>query len=135
EAGLSDLVNRYENGSLTRKDLVDAFERSFAEQWFNTIANQTDVIRSFNAEGHHAAIDRFRRIDRELIKQTRHVIADRLAHSTPSSNGAVSGQSEMGILRRELQKKRRHLPTRRLIESIPNLLARLKPCFLMSPLS
>lgn len=41
----------------------------------------------------------------------------------------------MGILRRELQKKSRHLPTRKLIESIPNLMARLKPCFLMSPLS
>ena len=41
----------------------------------------------------------------------------------------------MGILRREIEKKRRHLPTRRLIESIPTLLPKLKPCFLMSPLS
>jgi very-short-patch-repair endonuclease len=41
----------------------------------------------------------------------------------------------VGILRRELAKKRRHMPTRRLIESMPTLLPRLKPCFLMSPLS
>ena len=35
----------------------------------------------------------------------------------------------------EAQKKRRHLPLRKLFERIPNLLPTLKPCLMMSPLS
>jgi superfamily I DNA and/or RNA helicase len=34
-----------------------------------------------------------------------------------------------------MQKKRRHLPIRQLVQSLPTLLPRLKPCLLMSPLS
>ena len=41
----------------------------------------------------------------------------------------------MGVLIRELQKKQRHLPVRKLLEQIPRLLRLLKPCLLMSPLS
>jgi superfamily I DNA and/or RNA helicase len=41
----------------------------------------------------------------------------------------------VGILQRQLALKRGHLPVRRLVQKLPNLLPRLKPCFLMSPLS
>jgi very-short-patch-repair endonuclease len=36
---------------------------------------------------------------------------------------------------REMNKKRRHLPLRKLFTAIPNLLLRLKPCVMMSPLA
>ena len=70
-----------------------------------------------------------------LIADTSAVVVARLAHDRPARHGQASAQSELGILRRELEKKRRHMPTRRLIEAMPNLLPRLKACFLMSPLS
>jgi hypothetical protein len=35
----------------------------------------------------------------------------------------------------ELSKKKRHKPMRILIQEIPELLQRLKPCWMMSPLS
>ena len=41
----------------------------------------------------------------------------------------------MNILTRELSKKTRRIAVRRLIQRIPNLLQKLKPCFLMSPLA
>jgi superfamily I DNA and/or RNA helicase len=41
----------------------------------------------------------------------------------------------VGILRRELQKKKRIKPLRRLLAEIPNVLQALKPCMLMSPIS
>lgn len=133
--GLDDLIRRYESGSLSRTDLPDAFERSFARTWFASTADLVHAIRSFNAHNHAAVVHRFRSLDTNLIEATRRVVSARLAAAAPAGAGPVSAQSEIGILRRELAKKRRHMPTRRLIEAIPNLLARLKPCFLMSPLS
>ncbi|KAA0214513.1 MAG: DUF3320 domain-containing protein [Leptolyngbya sp. PLA3] len=133
--GLHDLLLHYESGSLTRAHLSDAFERSFARTWFASTADRVPAVRTFNAHTHTGVVQRFRTLDTSLIDLTRRVVSARLAQAAPAGAGPVSAQSEIGILRRELAKKRRHMPTRRLIEAIPNLLARLKPCFLMSPLS
>jgi hypothetical protein len=43
--------------------------------------------------------------------------------------------SEISILLKEAAKKRKQMPLRRLFDRIPNLVRRLKPCFLMSPIS
>lgn len=43
--------------------------------------------------------------------------------------------SEWGVLRREITKKRMHLPLRQLLQEIPSAVLRLTPCLLMSPLS
>lgn len=135
DAGLGDLLQRYEDGRLTRDQLVPAFERSFHEDWFNATANSIDIVRTFNAHTHQQAIDRFGQMDLQAITQSRHVITSRLSFNLPAEDVPVSRQSELGVLRRELQKKTKHMPPRQLIGTIPNLLAKLKPCFLMSPLS
>lgn len=133
--GLADLVARFEIGELGRDELSPAFEASYAREWFVSVANSVEAIRTFNAEIHESQIERFRRLDTDTISMARLVVAGRLASSAPSASVRASSQSEVGILRRELEKKRRHMPTRRLVERLPNLLPKLKPCFLMSPLS
>src|SRR5690606_37172060 len=41
----------------------------------------------------------------------------------------------LGTLRRELQKKSRHMPVRKLMSTLSGVLPSLTPCILMSPLS
>ena len=48
---------------------------------------------------------------------------------------SVTRNSEWGILRHEMTKKKQHLPLRELMTSIPTALTKLTPCLLMSPLS
>lgn len=135
EAGLGDLAGRVESGEVPPERAGDAFERAYGEWWFNATANGIASLRGFNAEAHAGLIARFREQDRGVIGMARSVVASRVGRSVPAVPESGSSQSEVGILRRELAKKRRHMPTRRLIESMPTLLPRLKPCFLMSPLS
>ncbi len=135
EAGLSELIDSYERGETSRENLSDAFEYAFGIQWFNATANSVDAVREFNADIHATAVDRFRMLDTQHIEQTKAVVASIVGEAAPAAPENASSRSEVGILRREMEKKRRHMPTRRLIASIPNLLPRLKPCFLMSPLS
>lgn len=134
ELGLFKIVEGYEHGELPIQDLQTVFWRSFGRAWFAAVADQVEPVRGFNEDAHLATAERFRLLDKQMIELTRHVVTDRLDRDRPRPS-AASSQSEMGILRREIEKKRRHLPMRRLIESIPTLLPRLKPCFLMSPLS
>ncbi len=135
DAGLAQTVAGFEAGVLEREELQPTFEAGFAREWFNSVANSVEAIRTFNAELHESQIGRFRALDKATLAMTKAVVAGRLALDAPSASVRASSQSEIGILRRELEKKRRHLPTRKLIERLPNLLPRLKPCFLMSPLS
>lgn len=135
EAGLMALVGAYERGELGLNDLRPVFEFEFGSAWFVATANGVEVIREFSTDVQDSLVDRFRKLDRDVIERTKYVVGALLSDAAPSTPENVSARSEVGILRRELEKKRRHLPTRKLISSIPNLLPRLKPCFLMSPLS
>ncbi|HYF15047.1 MAG TPA: DUF4011 domain-containing protein [Phycisphaerales bacterium] len=133
--GLGSLTDGLESGTLAPDGLGDVFERSFGQRWFNAIANAEPVLREFNGTSHNEAIAAFRRLDRELIQATKRVVTARLAARLPRSSNSASPQSELGVLRRELEKKAGHMATRKLVEAMPNLLPCLKPCFLMSPLS
>ena len=133
--GLEPLIALYEQGGCAVDEIEAVFWRSFGGPWFTAVADGVDAVRSFNASAHDDAIERFRLLDSRSIELSRYVISAGLSAGMPSGSADASDKSEMGILRREISKKRRHLPTRRLIESIPTLLPRLKPCFLMSPLS
>ena len=47
----------------------------------------------------------------------------------------VGDYTEMHLLRREINKQRRHIPIRQLVKRAGNALQQLKPCFMMGPLS
>ncbi|MFN5945324.1 MAG: DUF4011 domain-containing protein [Phycisphaerae bacterium] len=134
DAGLAPLIAVHEQGA-ARNVLSDAFERGYGRLWFNSVADRIPAIRDFTEQAHSARIRRFREHDQQVTSLTPLAVAGRVTSEWPDASVDAAAQSELGVLRRELQKKTRLLPTRRLIESAPNLIARLKPCFLMSPLS
>src|SRR5690606_16647608 len=80
-------------------------------------------------------IERFRELDRRTIELGGQVLRARLAMNVPPPGGTAVETSEVGLLQRQARLQRRHMPVRKLIQKLPNLLPRLKPCFLMSPLS
>lgn len=134
-SGLDSLIVEYERGTLLRDQLGEAFERGYGNAWYAEVGDSVPAIRDFTIQNHQLHLDRFRKLDEQVTKHTSQEIAARLELTRPSLEATSSTQSELGILRKELQKKARHLPTRKLLELAPNLIARLKPCFLMSPLS
>lgn len=76
----------------------------------------------------------FRALDEHFTKLTRGYVRARLCGEVPDQD-QVARSSDWGILRHEMQKKKRHMPLRELIGRIPTALGTLSPCLLMSPLS
>ncbi len=135
--GLEALREALERREITPEQLEDAFEHSFYAWWIEALFEAVPVLRRFRGPEQDARIDDFRRLDGEVMDTTKQVVLARLAVDLPSGRAAAasrSDSSEMGLLQRELM-KRRNLPIRRLFERIPNVLVRIKPCMLMSPLS
>ncbi len=135
DAGLPPLVEGYEAGRWPGGMLAKIVDRSIGQQWLSHTIDSTETLRSFNSREQERRIAKFVRLDRDQLDLTSHFLRAKFAANVPRVHGEASGASEMGILQRQLKLQRRHMPVRKLIQRLPNLLPRLKPCLLMSPLS
>ena len=109
--------------------------RLFEYAWLSALTTQTlrdePLLGEFDGDTHHGFIDRFRRLDLALFQNNRARVA--LSHWGRLPRGPGGGQ--LGVLRREFEKKRRHLPLRKLMAAAGNAIVQIKPLFMMSPLS
>ncbi len=133
--GLSPLADAHMQGELLGSQCERAVERSILTEWSVAMRDATSVLRDFDGKSHHRLVDQFRAADEQHIVDGRAHIASVIEGRLPRPGADVGAASEPGILKRELSKKTRHMPLRKLLGQIPNLLVRLKPCLLMSPLS
>lgn len=135
DAGLEPLVKPYERGKLAHEQVEPAFQRGFYQIWIeNELANDR-VLSSFSRGLFEDKIRQFRELDETFTRLTRQEVYARLSARLPQLNGDTLQNSEMGILQREILKQKKHMAVRQLFSKIPNLLNRLKPCLLMSPIS
>ena len=134
--GLQVLVTRLESGAVPLRDVESHFKFSYRNWWLKKTIDRDPVLRGFSSADHARKIREFREADERFQKLTEDYIVATLSGRIPSISGDAPGpDSELGRLRRELQKQRRQLPVRQLVHGMPTLLPRLKPCLLMSPLS
>ncbi len=77
---------------------------------------------------------KFIQSDREHKYYSRNRIIEMIEAKKPKIS-LTSQSSEIGMLKKEIGKSRRHKPLRQLFADIRNLVFLLKPCFMMSPLS
>ncbi len=134
--GLQGLVSSLEIGAVELPDLEAHFDFSYCDWWLKKIMDIDPILREFSSADHERKIREFRQTDTKFQKLTEKYIAATLSGRIPTATGAMVGaDSELGKLRRELQRQRGHMPVRQLVKGLPTLLPKLKPCLLMSPLS
>jgi very-short-patch-repair endonuclease len=134
--GLVPMVYKLESSNRANIDVAGLFERSFRHALLFAIMEKEGSLRDFFGNEHNERIERFRQLDEQLAKLSRDMIRVRLAAGIPKVEETNDiPRQEIGLLRKEIGKKTRHIPVRQLIGKIPTLLPRLKPCVLMSPLS
>jgi very-short-patch-repair endonuclease len=134
-SGLSPLAQAHRRGELGTSELRDAFERSFREAWWNATVDADPQLAHFLGAQQDQRIDEHRRLDLRSLELAQRLVQVKLEQSVAEALQEGGLSEQISLLRRELKKKRRHLPMRRLFQSIPDLLSRLTPCMLMSPLS
>ena len=133
---LTPIITQLESPHGPTMDAPALFERSFRRAFFFAIIDLESVLREFFGREHTERIERFRHLDKMMATLTRDLIRARLAASIPRDQVQHDiPKAELGLLRKEIGKKKRHIPVRQLLSRIPKLLPRLKPCVLMSPLS
>lgn len=133
--GLISVVGALESGAVGIDRVVDYFEYSYQAWWLKRAIDREPVLRSFASVEHERKIKEFRSVDEKFQQLTRDFIVARLAGKIPNANVQTGPDSEVGRLRRQLQMQRGLMSVRTLVQNLPTLLPKLKPCLLMSPLS
>ena len=135
-SGIQGFVVALETGMITVQRASEAFDIAYFKRMLDAILNENRTLAQFNGLTQQQRIDRFCELDDQYIKLTRKLIFAKLAATLPRRrSGPCPEGTELGLLKRECEKKARQKPVRQLLSEIPKLAATLKPCFLMSPLS
>ncbi|MCA8917265.1 MAG: DUF3320 domain-containing protein, partial [Planctomycetes bacterium] len=133
-AGLAALIGAVEAGDIEPARVPAAFEVNYARWWLAEAVDEDEVLKRFVSAEHERRITEFRALDEEFTKVTRQWIRAKLCAGLPTADN-VQRNSEWGVLRHEITKKKQHKPLRQLLDEIPSAVLRLTPCLLMSPLS
>ena len=122
-------------GELVPDDLVPCFEGNLATALLDEVSVNRPTLGNFVSSLHEKKITDFHRLDSKSIVLNQHRLATELYQHRPHLLGSASRESESGILQGQFNRKSRHMPIRRLLSTAGGLIQRIKPCFMMSPLS
>jgi len=129
--GLFDLVTKLNSSSLECPDLLELFECAYYDSLLRHAYKQTPVLATFDSLSHQAKLEKFIKLDNQRIEMAKLEVAQRHFANIPHA-GTVG---EVAVIKREIEKKSRHLPIRQLISKAGVTLQQIKPVFMMSPLS
>ena len=138
EAGLADYLDYLRNNPVKASRVLPVYKRGFLTKWFyDTLEhNNLTYLIKFQAYAHENTIQHFTVQDIRQMKLAQARLDEMLSNRKPSGINVMSNaMDEISILRKEAGKKRNIMPLRKLFKVIPALLLKLKPCFMMSPLS
>jgi len=103
--------------------------------WFAGLVEEAyskrDAIRHFDRISQDKTVEDFRRLDSQLFTHAQEGLVQQLHQRLPS----IHAGGEMATLRREMNKKRRHMALRKLIKEAGRAIQQIKPVFMMSPMS
>ncbi len=132
---LDPFFGRLVEQHIVAADLGDVFRKSVYQEWINNLYSEDLKLGKFRRENHEQLIADFRKLDQELIHLSSSMVIESANRRKPQNILIQAADSEASILLKEAAKKRRLMPIRTLMQKMPNLLVKLKPCLLMSPIS
>lgn len=129
------IIDLVERDLLDPDDIIPAFKANFADNILKLVFREVKFLSSFVGDVHQNKIQKFQDLDRELLILNRKRIAHLISVKRPGIQDKISPNSELGILLSEFNRRRRHMPIRKLLSEAGGLIQQIKPCFMMSPLS
>ncbi|HWR25168.1 MAG TPA: DUF4011 domain-containing protein, partial [Methanosarcina sp.] len=135
ESKAAPMIEDIENGKIEIQDTVSAFEGNYAEILLHRSFKERPELSTFIRELHEGRINKFAELDKRVLLENRKRITYSAYEEAPKLSSGASRASEAGVLLNEFNRKRGHMPIRTLMKKAGGLIQKIKPCFLMSPLS
>ena len=129
-AGLGPAVDACIGSRKSATEVEPTLKLSVMRRWADQVIDSDSRLQPYQAAGRDRASAIFQSLDRHLIRHTAANVINACAGRRPKL--AAGGAA---VIRQQAQLKKRHKPVRVLLTEAGDAAQRLKPCFMMSPLS
>lgn len=130
QLGLLDILDALLSQSIDDADVPRHIEYAVLKHWLNHQLRYDRRLQNRSSDERDAMVDQYRKIDHEVIDQS-------VMEIITAANGRkpMSSIGQSALIRREGEKKRRHIPVRELMDRARDVVQAIHPCFMMSPLA
>ncbi|HJJ48307.1 MAG TPA: DUF3320 domain-containing protein [Methanocorpusculum sp.] len=135
KTGAAPLVELLFSDKIASDSLIPAYLTAYADSLLREAYSTRPVLAKFSQIPHEQKIEAFAAADRLAISENARRIVQILDKNLPDMVSGSSRESEMGVLTGEFNRKRGHMSIRMLMTKSGGLIQKIKPCFMMSPLS
>lgn len=134
--GLSPAAEAYRSGVLDESSVKGAIAASVCRTVISRAVVSEPLLKAFQGAEYERTVEKYRNFTARFEELTIEELVSRLSARVPDTSTGKSGSSsELAILQKAIKSGARGMSIRKLFDSIPNLLGRLCPCMLMSPIS
>jgi hypothetical protein len=130
QEGWEPTIRSCEEARVSAPQVAQIVERSILTRWVDEVVSGDPRLSPRRSVDRDELLAAFRELDTELVADAAAGVINACTALRPKS---LAGQA--GIINKQAQLKRKHLPVRRLLEQAGQAAQQLKPCFMMSPLS
>ena len=132
---ISNLVTGYGTGMITGDEITSAFRKGYSAMLISMIIDNSEVLRTFSGLVFEQKIAELSKVNDDFEKLTRQEIYLKIARNLPDLSKDANVSSALGILQHAIKAGGRGVSIRTLFTQIGELILKLCPCVLMSPLS
>jgi len=133
QAGLNGFVDDLRKHGVAAKHWEARFEYVWLCSALEQVLATEPALASFNGRTHEQVIEEFKRLDCERVRLAAQRV--RRLHAARAIEAMNRHFDQADLVRREAAKKSRHIPLRELLARAPDVLTRIAPCWVASPLS
>jgi len=131
QKGLGPIVKIAATWELAPTHLVELMDYFRHTQIIEEGLRERPELATFDGHIQTNFVKKFRELDKRMLGLNRACLAQKHWEGLQG----LSGAGQVGILRHEFEKRRRHRPIRQLMLDAGNAIQAIKPVFMMSPLS
>ncbi len=135
DSGLDVIVDLFEGENGLHGDIVKIYLKSVYKHCANYYISNDKGLGFFQSILFEEKIVRFRKLCKEFENITRRELAVRLTEMLPALRKEAAQSSDVGFLQKCIRNGCRGISIRKLFDTIPDLISRMCPAMLMSPLS
>ena len=133
--GLDVIVQEVESTQVDVAQLTNAFFKGLYRALAEQKISRSELLCTFEGELFDQQVQRYKDLTAEFQELSKKMLYARLSNQLPHIYEDLDNSSEIGRLNRNIANGGRGTSMRQLLDDIPNLLPRLCPCMLMSPMS
>lgn len=130
ELGCEQLLNLITEEQISLSYATTELGYAVAESRWNYARTVKPELNELSRIDRHALVESFKTLELSRVKQVQVAIKESHLNQVPQGSAG-----EMGLIRGEIAKKRRHLSIRQVMTGASEMVQRVKPVFLMSPIS